>query len=279
MEKTMETTREKPTQKPVQKQKHRSIWISDVHLGTPACQAEALCQFLKLNEAETIYLVGDIIDGWRLKGSFYWPQEHTNVLRRLMTAAKRGSEVIYITGNHDEFLRRFVHFQLELGNIKLVNEAVHETADGRRLLVLHGDLFDMVTRYHKWLADLGDAGYHLLMRANKHFNRLRRRVGLPYWSMSAYAKHKVKEAVNFVSDFEDSVAYECRQRGFDGVVCGHIHYAEARKIDGIDYYNTGDWVESCTAVTEDFDGNMQVVNWAEQAGLPDANIVPFEKAA
>lgn len=270
---------EKTLKKPMQKQRHRAIWISDVHLGTPACQAEALCQFLKFNEAETIYLVGDIIDGWRLKGNFYWPQEHTNVLRRLMTSAKRGSEVIYITGNHDEFLRRFVHFQLELGNIKFVNEAVHETADGRRLLVLHGDLFDMVTRYHKWLADLGDYGYGFLIRANKHFNRLRRRMGLPYWSLSAYTKHKVKEAVNFVSDFEDSVAYECRQRGFDGVVCGHIHYAESRKIDEIDYYNTGDWVESCTAITEDQNGNMQVVNWAEQSYLLDSNIVPLEKAA
>lgn len=243
---------------------YRTIWISDVHLGSPGCQANLLAKFLKEHESEQLYLVGDIIDGWRLKSKFFWPQEHSNVVRRILTRAKRGTDVIYVTGNHDDFLRRFVDFNLQLGNIKVVNEAIHETADGRRLMVVHGDMFDVVTRYHHWVAIAGDNAYTALIKLNTVYNFARRRLGKPYWSLSDYAKKKVKAAVNFISDFEDSVAYECRNRGLDGAVCGHIHNAEIRDIDGVQYYNCGDWVESCTALVEKHDGTIELINWAEQ---------------
>jgi len=243
---------------------YRTIWISDVHLGSPGCQANLLAKFLKEHESEQLYLVGDIIDGWRLKSKFFWPQEHSNVVRRILTRAKRGTEVIYVTGNHDDFLRRFVDFNLQLGNIKVVNEAIHETADGRRLMVVHGDMFDVVTRYHHWVAIAGDNAYTALIKLNTVYNFARRCLGKPYWSLSDYAKKKVKAAVNFISDFEDSVAYECRNRGLDGAVCGHIHNAEIRDIDGVQYYNCGDWVESCTALVEKHDGTIELINWAEK---------------
>ena len=243
----------------------RTIWISDVHLGTPGCQAAALADFLGRRECEQLYLVGDIIDGWRLKQSFYWPQEHTNVVRKVLTRAKRGTQVYYITGNHDEFLRKFVDYKLDIGNIRLVNEAIHETADGRKLLVMHGDMFDVITRYHRWVAMAGDTAYNAMMYANRHFNNLRRRVGLPYFSLSAYAKQKVKAAVNIVTEFEDSVSRECERRGTDGIVCGHIHHAQIRRIGDIEYLNCGDWVESCTALVEDFDGRISVVEWPNEA--------------
>lgn len=248
-----------------QKQKgYRSVWISDVHLGSHGCQAEELTSFLKQVECEQLYLVGDIIDGWRLSQVFFWPQEHTNVVRRILTKAKRGTEVTYITGNHDEFLRKFVEFELNMGNIKIVNEAIHETADGRKLMITHGDMFDVVTRYHRWIAFAGDRAYTTLIKANKRVNALRKRFGMPYWSLADFAKKKVKSAVNFITEFEESVAYECRHRGLDGVVCGHIHNAEIRDIDGVTYYNTGDWVESCSAIVEHHDGTMEIVRWLER---------------
>lgn len=247
--------------------RYRTIWISDVHLGTPGCQAEYLVDFLKHNHCETLYLVGDIIDGWKLSGGWYWPQEHTNVVRKVLTKAKRDTKVYYITGNHDEFLRRFVGFGLAMGNIQVVNEHVHITADGRRLLVTHGDAFDVITRYHKWLALVGDAAYNGMMKANHYFNRVRRRLNMPYWSLSAYAKQKVKNAVNIISEFEEAVARECRRRGLDGVVCGHIHHAEIRDIDGVTYLNCGDWVESCTALAEDRNGNIEILRWIDIARL------------
>lgn len=241
--------------------RYRTIWISDVHLGTTGCKAEALVDFLKQNQCETLYLVGDIIDGWKLKQHFYWPQEHTNVVRRVLTKSKRGTRVNYVTGNHDEFLRKFVDYQLSLGNIHVVNEAVHVTADGRKLLVIHGDLFDVITRYHTWIALAGDAVYEGTMHFNEWFNRGRRLLGMRYWSLSAFAKQHVKAAVNIVSTFEDSLARECKRRGLDGVVCGHIHHAEARPMDGVMYYNCGDWVESCTALAEDFNGKISILHW------------------
>ncbi|HEX4895008.1 MAG TPA: UDP-2,3-diacylglucosamine diphosphatase [Solimonas sp.] len=240
---------------------YRTIWISDVHLGTPGCKAEHLVDFLKQHSCDRLYLVGDIIDGWKLRSGWYWPQEHTNVVRKVLTRAKRGTEVIYVTGNHDEFLRKFVDYRLEIGNIRLVNEHVHETADGRRLLVIHGDLFDVITRYHKWIALAGDAIYEGTMRFNQWFNRARSLMGMRYWSLSAFAKQHVKTAVNIVSTFEDSLVRECRRRGLDGVVCGHIHHAEARPMEGVTYYNCGDWVESCTALAEDQDGHIRVIRW------------------
>lgn len=204
--------------RPSRKQRVRTLWISDVHLGTRDCQAEHLSSFLKGYQADRIYLVGDIIDGWKLRGGIYWPQAHTNVIRRLLTMSKRGTEVIYVTGNHDEFLRRYS--KLILGNIQLVDEAEHLTADGRRLLVVHGDQFDVITRYHRWLAFLGDRAYEFTLVLNRWLNHWRARYGYGYWSLSAYLKHKVKGAVNFISDFEDAIAHECTRRGFQGWCAG-----------------------------------------------------------
>ena len=256
----------KKTNKAVKKTKgkqYRSIWVSDVHLGTQNCQAAYLEDFLKKNQCYNLYLVGDIIDGWSLKSNFYWPQTHTNVIRKVLTKAKRGTQVFYVTGNHDEFLRKFVDYELEIGNIRVVNEVVHETADGRRLLITHGDMFDVITRYHRWLAFAGDKAYDALMVLNRWQNKARARIGMPYWSLSAFVKHQVKVAVNFISEFEEALAYECRKRKLDGVVCGHIHHAEIRDIEGVTYYNCGDWVESCTALVENMDGSMEIVHWVD----------------
>lgn len=269
--------------------RYRTIWISDVHLGTAGCKAAQLAAFLKATDCEKLYLVGDIIDGWQLRKQFYWPQEHSNVIRRVLTKSKRGAQVCYVAGNHDEFLRKFVGYELSLGNIGLVNEAVHVTADGRRLLVIHGDQFDVITRYHRWLAVAGDTAYTATMNASYWLNKGRSLFGLPYWSLSAFAKRHVKTAVNVISDFEQSVARECRRRGFDGVVCGHIHHAEIRPMDGITYYNCGDWVESCTALAEDMSGNISVLHWGVDAPLAatsepafarrSANVIEFPVAA
>lgn len=237
----------------------RSIWLSDVHLGTRGCRAEALADFLKHHRCDQLFLVGDIVDGWRLKTRMYWPQTHSNVIRRVLTKARRGCRVVYVTGNHDEFLRRYS--RLELGNIILCDSAEHVTADGRRLLVIHGDQYDAVVQAHKWLAFLGDKGYELLLILNRWFNRFRERFGFGYWSLSAAVKHRVKKAVSYISDFEDAVAWDCRRRGFDGVVCGHIHHAEIRDFDGVTYYNCGDWVESCTALVEHHDGTIELRRW------------------
>jgi UDP-2,3-diacylglucosamine pyrophosphatase LpxH len=261
---------------------YRTIWISDVHLGTPGCKAEHLVDFLKAHTCDRLYLVGDIIDGWKLRSGWYWPQEHTNVVRKILTKAKRETEVFYVTGNHDEFLRKFVGYQLEIGNIRLVNEHVHETADGRKLLVMHGDLFDVITRYHKWIALAGDAIYEGTMRFNYWFNRARSVLGMRYWSLSAFAKQHVKTAVNIVSTFEDSLVRECRRRGLDGVVCGHIHHADARDLDGVTYYNCGDWVESCTALAEDMNGRIQIIRWVQLDHLnqpgSSSNVTPLSAA-
>lgn len=243
--------------------RYRTIWLSDIHLGTPGCKAEFLVDFLKHNECQTLYLVGDIVDGWKLRSTWFWPQEHTNVIRKVLTKAKRGTRVYYVTGNHDEFLRKFVDYRLEVGNIRIVNDAVHVTADGRRLLVLHGDWFDVITRYHRWIAFAGDFAYETTMAANFWFNRARSMLGMRYWSLSAFAKQRVKTAVNVISRFEDAVARECKRRGLDGVVCGHIHHAEVREIDGVSYHNCGDWVESCTALVEDMNGKISVLRWVE----------------
>ncbi|MGQ0622266.1 MAG: UDP-2,3-diacylglucosamine diphosphatase [Panacagrimonas sp.] len=259
--------------------KYRTIWISDVHLGTPGAKAEHLVDFLKHTECENLYLVGDIIDGWKLQGSWFWPQEHTNVVRKVLTKSKRGTKVFYVTGNHDEFLRKFVGFGLAIGNIRVVNEHVHTTADGRRLLITHGDAFDVITRYHRWIALIGDTAYEATMQANYWLNQARRLLGMRYWSLSAFAKKSVKNAVNIVSEFEQSVARECRRRGLDGVVCGHIHHAEIRQIDGVQYLNSGDWVESCTALVEDFNGRIEIIRWVEIDHLHERpKVTPLRRA-
>jgi UDP-2,3-diacylglucosamine pyrophosphatase LpxH len=240
----------------------RTIWISDTHLGTKGSKAEYLLDFLKSHECETLYLVGDIIDGWQMKKAAYWPQTHSNVIRRILTLAKRGTRVVYVTGNHDEFLRKYS--RNDFGNIHLVDRAEYETRDGRRLLILHGDQYDVIVRYHKWIALLGDVSYRLLLILNRWYNQARSRLGYGYWSLSSYIKQRVKKAVNFISDFEKALAAECKRKGYDGVVCGHIHHAEVRMIDGITYHNCGDWVESCTALVETHTGAIELIHWNDQ---------------
>ncbi|MGE8141048.1 UDP-2,3-diacylglucosamine diphosphatase [Novosphingobium sp. NPDC080210] len=250
------------------KRKFRTIWISDVHLGTRGCNAEMLVDFLHSVECETLYLVGDIIDGWRLRKGWYWPDAHNEVIRRVLKMAHRGTRVVFVVGNHDEMLREYAG--LTFGGVELVQEAVHRTADGRRLLVTHGDSFDGVVLYAKWLALLGDKAYSVLLRANVLVNAVRRRFKLPYWSLSAHLKKRVKNAVQFVCAFEEAVARETSERGLDGVVCGHIHSAEIRQIGDITYYNDGDWVESCTALTEDATGAMAILDWSAESASRNA---------
>ena len=245
-----------------ERRRHRTIWISDVHLGTRGCNARMLIDFLDSTDSDAMYLVGDIIDGWRLKKSWYWPALHNDIVWRVMKRAKRGTRVIYIPGNHDEMFRQFAG--MTFGGIEIRRKAIHQTADGRKLLVLHGDEFDTVVMCHKWLAFLGDAAYGLLLRLNVAINAIRRRLDLPFWSIAKHAKHKVKNAVEFISRYEEALAHEARARGVDGIVCGHIHTAEIRDFDGIEYYNDGDWVEGCTALVEHFDGRMEVLHWAEE---------------
>ncbi len=257
-----------------EKQHYRSIFLSDIHLGTRGCQADQLTAFLKVHSCDRLYLVGDIIDGWRLKSSgIYWPQEHSNVMRRFLTAAKRGTEVVYITGNHDEFLRKYS--DMELGNIQLVDRFIHETVDGKKLMVIHGDEFDVITRYHSWLAFLGEWGYTILLKLNRVVNFFRRNFGYGYWSLSAYAKYKVKKAVNFISEFEQAIAHQCRNQGYDGAICGHIHHAGITDYDGIRYMNCGDWVESCTALVEDEKGEFSIIRWSDQRET--APVVPIRE--
>jgi len=245
------------------KLRFRTIWLSDIHLGTTGCNAALLVDFLKSTECETLYLVGDIIDGWRLKRSWYWHPSHNDVVRRVLKKARKGTRVVYIPGNHDEALRPYVG--LNLGGVELLAEAVHVTADGRRLLVLHGDEFDTVVLYARWLAFLGDYAYVLLLKLNTGFNLLRRKFNLPYWSLSAYLKKKVKNAVEYVSRYEHAVIHAAEQRGIDGVVCGHIHSAEIAQFGSVTYYNDGDWVESCTALVEHADGRMEILDWGARA--------------
>ena len=260
------------------KLKYRTIWISDIHLGTAGCNADLLVDFLHSVECETLYLVGDIVDGWRLRKGWYWPARHNDVVRRILKMATRGTRVIFVPGNHDEMFRQYVGFNF--GGIEVMEEALHVTADGRRLLVVHGDMFDGVVLYAKWLAFLGDKAYSLLLVANIWFNAVRRRFKMPYWSLSAHMKKKVKNAVQFVFQFEEAVAHEAQLRGLDGVVCGHIHTAEIRQFANITYYNDGDWVESCTALVEAADGQMSIIDWAAhvrgrlQKGTKEAVEIP-----
>jgi UDP-2,3-diacylglucosamine pyrophosphatase LpxH len=250
------------------RRRYRTIWVSDIHLGTRGCNAHMLIDFLDSVDSEIMYLVGDIIDGWRLRKRWYWPALHNDIVWRVMKRAKRGTRVIYIPGNHDEMFRQFAG--LTFGGIEIRRNAIHSTADGRRLLVLHGDEFDTVVLAHRWLAFLGDAAYELLMNLNTAINAVRRRFNLPYWSLSKHAKHKVKNAVEFISRYEEVVTHEARARGVDGVVCGHIHTAEEREFDGVTYYNDGDWVEGCTALVEHFDGRMEILHWADEIAARDA---------
>lgn len=238
---------------------YRTVFISDLHLGTRGCRVDFLIDFLRRTDSEHLYLVGDIVDGWRLKKSWYWDAGHDEVLRLILAKASSGTKVTYIPGNHDEVFRDWLG--LEIAGIRLEAEAEHETADGRRLLVMHGDEFDSVVRYAKFLAVLGDKAYTTALVVNRWFNACRRRLGLPYWSLSQWLKRQVKGAVKAIDRFEQALAGEARRRGFDGVVCGHIHHAEMRDVGGVLYTNDGDWVESCTALVEHGDGRLELLDW------------------
>jgi UDP-2,3-diacylglucosamine pyrophosphatase LpxH len=238
---------------------YRAIWISDIHLGTTGCQAALLLEFLRYTESKELYLVGDIIDGWQLRRKWYWHQHHNDVIQKVLRKARKGTKVTFIAGNHDEFARQFLG--LAFGDIAIVDEAIHVTRDGKRLLILHGDQFDTVVQCAKWLAHLGDWLYGIALDMNRVLNALRRRLKMPYWSLSQYLKHRVKNAVSYITAFEEAVAREAKKRGMDGVVCGHIHRPEIREIDGITYCNDGDWVESLSALVETHDGELKLIYW------------------
>lgn len=239
----------------------RTLFISDVHLGTRGSQAGQLLDFLRLHDADTIYLVGDIFDGWQLRLSWYWPQAHNDLVQKLLRKARKGTRIVYIPGNHDELLRDY--YGTHFGGIEVVENAIHTGADGRRYLVIHGDLFDVVIKHARWLARLGDKAYDTAIAVNTVFNRLRRCFGFGYWSLSQWAKQKVKTAVSYMGEFEEVLAEEARRHGADGVICGHIHNAVIRDIAGMRYINCGDWVESCTAVAEHANGHFEIITWTD----------------
>ncbi|MCC2095778.1 MAG: UDP-2,3-diacylglucosamine diphosphatase [Hyphomicrobiales bacterium] len=241
----------------------RTLFLSDVHLGTRGCQASALLDFLRHHDADRIYLIGDIVDGWRLKQAWFWPQDHNDVVQKVLRKVRKGTPLIYIPGNHDEFFRDYVGHNF--GGIEIAAEAIHTCADGRTILLLHGDKFDTVVRNVKWLALLGDWAYDFAIWLNRHIARARRYFGLPYWSFSQWSKDKVKRAVSFISAFEDAVVADAKRHKVDCVMCGHIHKPVVREIDGITYINTGDWVESCSAVVEHHDGQLELIHWQEAA--------------
>jgi UDP-2,3-diacylglucosamine pyrophosphatase LpxH len=255
---------------------HRTIFISDTHLGTRGCKAEALADFLAHNECQTLFLVGDIVDGWQLKRRWYWSAAQSQVVEEILRKVDGGTRVVFVPGNHDEFARDYAG-RLFAG-VEVINETVHETADGKKFLVLHGDRFDGVIACAKWLAHVGDWAYGVALSWNDLLFKARKAFGLPYWSLSAWLKHKVKNAVEYISRYEEAVAGEARKRGVDGVVCGHIHHAEIRMIGDVLYLNDGDWVESCSALVEDARGNMEILRWAlppqRSAALADQTTQP-----
>jgi len=244
-------------------QHYRSIFISDVHLGSRDCKALHLLDFLKNNTCDTLYLVGDIIDGWKIQQNrLKWDQSHTNIIRKILSFAKKDTKIIYVAGNHDEFLRGFMPFEFTFGNVEIHNQYEHRGADGKRYLVVHGDMFDGINRIVPWISFLGDKAYDLILNLNTKFNWVRRKLGFGYWSLSKYLKHKVKQAVNFMFHFEENITEYCKKRGFDGVICGHIHQAEIKIVGDIIYMNDGDWVESMTALVENTDGTWEIIIWA-----------------
>ena len=247
----------------------RALFISDVHLGARGCQAELLLDFLRYHDADTIYLVGDIVDGWRLRSSWYWPQAHNDVVQKLLRKARKGSRMIYVPGNHDEFLRDY--YGTHFGGIEVAERFIHVGADGRRYLVIHGDHFDLVVTQARWLAHLGDYAYTAAIAINRVFNSLRRRFGFGYWSLSQWAKHKVKNAVNYIGEFEKTLVVEARRKAADGVICGHIHHAAIHNKFGVTYINCGDWVESCTAIAEHPDGRFEIITWTTMSPYEDSD--------
>jgi len=240
---------------------YKSIFISDIHLGSRGCQADVLCSFLKNNTCENLFLVGDVIDGWQLQKRWFFPQSHANVIRRILTAAKRGTKVYYILGNHDEALRKFLQFDIEVGNISLIDRFDYEAINGKKYLVIHGDFFDSLMVDNKWLMHIGDFAYNFMIWVNVHFNKIRKTLGMDYWSLSKWLKQNTKEALNFINNFEGHLSEYCKEESYDGIICGHIHVATIKDINGVEYMNCGDWVESSTALLEHIDGRFEVIEY------------------
>lgn len=240
---------------------YRTIWISDLHLGSTQCQADVLLDFLKYNDSEKLYLVGDIIDFWALSKKMYWPCDHNTIIQKLLRKARHGTQIIYVPGNHDDNIREYDNHVF--GDITVKNSDVHTTAAGKRFLIVHGDEYDSIARYHEWIARLGSKGYDVLLEINRYLRLLRRMFGIPQsqFSLAAYVKYKVKNIVQFISDYEENIVNTLRHEGVDGVICGHIHHAEIKDISGFLYVNTGDFVESCSAIVEHSDGSLEQVKW------------------
>jgi UDP-2,3-diacylglucosamine pyrophosphatase LpxH len=248
----------------------RALFLSDIHLGSRGCQANLLLDFMRFHDAQTIYLVGDIVDGWRLRKRWHWPQAHNDVVQKLLRKGRKGSRIVYLPGNHDEFLRDYLGMQM--GGIEIVDSVIHEAADGKRYLVVHGDQYDVVVRHARWLAFLGDWAYNLALWTNIYVNLVRRRLGFDYWSLSAWAKNKVKNAVSFIGRYEETLSHEAGKARVDGVICGHIHHATMQDMGGVRYINTGDWVESCTAIGENEDGSFELIKWTRMSALGQAEL-------
>lgn len=242
----------------------KSVFISDIHLGSTGAQADSVNSFLKSLSCDNLFLVGDIIDGWKLRKKIYWPHSHSLVVRQIINKQKHGSKVYYLTGNHDEFLREWLDIAIDIESITVTNSHDYYAINGKKYLVIHGDLFDGVHKVAKWLSYLGDSAYSILLFLNKYFNKIRQYFGIGYWSLSAYLKANVKGAVNFIFDFEKTLSDYCNAKGYDGVICGHIHTAAIKKIDNIEYMNSGDWVESCTALVENEDGSWEIIQWTSK---------------
>lgn len=255
---------------PPSKTDFRTIFISDVHLGTKDCKAKQLNKFLKHYSSDELYLVGDIIDGWKMRSGIYWNKQFNHFIRRVLKLSKKGTPIFYITGNHDEFLRRFANNRFE--NIQLLNKRIHITQDEKRILVIHGDQFDGVTRCSRWLKFVGDHGYEFLMMLNRFYNRIRANYGFGYWSLASFLKHNIKRAKQYIHDYEDAVTLAVKKQNFDGVICGHIHHAAIKESGGFQYLNTGDWVESCTAIVEEHSGEFRLIHW-----LADPNNSALER--
>ena len=241
----------------MKKHQYRAVFISDVHLGFHGCQAEELVAFLKQTKTKTLYLLGDIIDIWALKGRFYWPSSHSEVIKQVLKMAHKGTEVYYVPGNHDHELRKYIG--IDFGNIRVREPVIHTCLNGDRLLCLHGDLFDAVIQKHLWLAHIGSWLYDMLLSLSTRVSQLRKAAGRVHWSLSKYLKHKVKIACNYIGNYEQAVINEAKKQGVDGIVCGHIHHAAITEFDGVTYINTGDWVESLTAVVEHLDGKIEML--------------------
>jgi UDP-2,3-diacylglucosamine pyrophosphatase LpxH len=260
--------------------RYRALFVSDLHLGTKSCQAESFLDFLRCHDASRIYLIGDIVDFWRIRRGIYWPQSHNDVLQKLLRKARKGTSLMLIPGNHDEVMRDYCG--MRFGGIAIERNTIHVGADGRRYLIMHGDEFDVVVRCAKWLALFGDWSYALALWANMHLNVARRWLGMPYWSLAAYLKQRVKRAVNYIGEFETALAQEAHRHNAQGVICGHIHHAAMRPVGDIIYINTGDWVESCTAVAETVDGTFEIIRWASPShalSVPASRVEELEAAA